>query len=63
MPVITPVDEPIVATDGLLLVHVPPPELVTVLVDPTHTEETPVIAAGSTFTVKVVLDDAPQPVL
>ena len=40
----TPVDEPIVAADGLLLVHVPAPaELVSVVVAPAHSAFAPLI--------------------
>jgi hypothetical protein len=62
-PVTTPLEEPIVATDVLLLLHVPLPELATVIEEPAHTADMPVIAEGSTFTVNVVLDEVPQPVL
>ena len=43
--------ELMVATEGVLLVHETPPELLRVVVDPTHTDVVPVIAAGAGFTV------------
>ena len=46
-PVTKPVSEPIVATATLVLAHVPPAVAsVSVMVDATHTGETPPIAAG-----------------
>jgi hypothetical protein len=53
VPADTPVTMPVVptvATDVLLLLHVPPPEPTSVVVAPTHTELVPVIP-GSGFTV------------
>jgi len=50
--VTNPLVEPMVATDGLLLVHVPPPEeLVQVVVAPTHKLLIPDIAPGGGVTV------------
>jgi len=49
IPVTTPVDALIVAADGLLLIHVPPPPevgLVKVMVEPGHTEPAPTMAPG-----------------
>ena len=55
-PVKIPVDEPMVATAVLLLVHVPPPDvLLNVAVVPGHAVNVPVIAAGNGLTVKVVV--------
>lgn len=46
-PATVPVDEPTVATAGLLLLHEPPPVLLNkVEVDPTHVLVVPVIAGG-----------------
>ena len=54
-PDIVPDAEPIVASVGVLLLQVPPvEELVSVVVEPTHTLFVPPIAAGSGFTVTVV---------
>ncbi len=44
-----------VATDGVLLLQVPPPEPVRVVVKVRHTDEAPVIAVGVAFTVTVVV--------
>lgn len=46
---------PIEASIGLLLVHVPPAELVKVIVLPVQTAEPPVMAEGNAFTTKGVL--------
>jgi hypothetical protein len=55
-PVTIPVDEPMVATDVLLLLHVPPPvALDNVVVAPTQTDNVPVIAAGNEFTVTTLV--------
>ncbi len=62
MPVTVPVEEPMVATAVLLLLHTPPlVALVNVVVKPTHTLIVPPIAAGFGLTVKLVT--AIQPVL
>ena len=56
IPVTTPVVLPTVATDGVLLVHVPPiVVLVTVVVEPIHIGATPKIGAagGTTVTISV----------
>ena len=51
-PASTPLDEPTAATDGALLVHVPPPAAsVSVVVAPTQTRSEPPIGAGPEFTV------------
>ena len=49
-PVTIPVVKPTVATDGLLLLHVPPPTSLSAVVEPTHTFGVPVIA-GTPFDV------------
>ena len=46
---------PIVATLVLLLIHVPPPVLERVVVEPAQTVAVPVIADGNGFTVKTVV--------
>ncbi len=52
MPVTTPVDESIVAFEGLLQIQVPPGVTwLSVVVAPTHTLNVPVIAAVAAFTV------------
>lgn len=52
---IMPDDEPIVATEVLLLVHVPPlVALVSVVVDPVHNTEGPVMPAGLVMTLIVI---------
>jgi len=52
MPVTTPVDEPIVATPVLALLHVPPEgEELNVELLPAHTVKAPVIAEGRLATV------------
>ena len=62
MPVTVPVEDPIVATAVLLLLHTPPlVALVNVVVKPMHTFVVPPIAAGFGLTVKLVT--AIQPVL
>jgi hypothetical protein len=51
-----------VATDGVLLLHVPPVVvLLTVVVSPAHTCSVPVMAAGSGFTVTVAVRIQPVP--
>lgn len=65
VPAVTPVMVPlvlIVATDGVLLLQVPPVVvLLTVVVCPTHTCSVPAIAAGSGFTVTVAVRIHPVP--
>ena len=56
-PVATPVVEPIVATVGVALVHVPPVVASdNVVVAPTHTLSVPVIEAGSELTVTTAVE-------
>jgi len=56
-----PVVEPTLATEILLLSHVPPEVAsLSVVVDPTHTAVVPVIDNGNAFTVTTVV--ARQPV-
>jgi hypothetical protein len=51
-PVTTPLDEPTVASAGLLVLHVPPAlASESVVVEPAQTVVTPVIEAGSGLTV------------
>jgi hypothetical protein len=57
----TPVVEPIIATPGLLLIQVPPPEPVSVPVLPVQRVRLPVIAPGIGFT--VITRVLTQPVL
>jgi hypothetical protein len=65
VPAVTPVTTPpavIVATAGVALLHVPPAvALLKVVVALTHTLVVPVIAAGSGFTVTVVVTAQPVP--
>jgi len=61
IPLTRPVFEPTVASNVLLLVHVPPPELfVSVVVAPTHTVLAPPIVAGEVFTVTLVTAKQPE---
>ena len=60
-PVIIPVERPIVATDVLLLVQVPPPPSVRVVVLPTQALVAPVIAPGAVTMVTVDVDTHPVP--
>jgi hypothetical protein len=54
-PQTTPVEEPILATDGLPLVHKPPPTASLRLLQlPLHTSRLPKIGPGSGLTVMVV---------
>ena len=59
-PVTLPVAEPTFALE-LLLVHVPPPPSVSVIVDPTQTEDGPEIDDGSGSTVIVAVVTHPVP--
>lgn len=59
-PVTRPEDTPIVATAVLPLLHVPPPELVNVIVPPAHTTEGPDIADGNGSTVTTVVIAQPD---
>ena len=61
-PVTIPLDDPIVATAVLPLLHAPPEvPLVNVVVLPMHTESVPPILAGSAYTVTILV--AAQPVV
>jgi hypothetical protein len=55
----TPVDDPIVAITGLLLLHNPPPASVAVTVAEIHTIAGPVIAPGKELTVIVFVAGQP----
>jgi hypothetical protein len=58
-----PVPEPIVATEELLLLHVPPAVAsLKVLVDPAHIVVMPLMAEGVVLTVKVLVAALPHPV-
>ncbi len=60
-PIAVPVENPIVATEGVLLVHTPPVVAsVSVVVKPTHTEVVPAIAAGLGLMVTTTLPCGPQ---
>lgn len=55
-PVTTPVDEPMVATEVLLLLQVPPGVTsARVMVEPAQTAEGPVIVAGNGLTVSTAV--------
>ena len=55
-PVTIPVEEPIVATVGVLLLHVPPVVAsLNVVVEPSQTVNVPVIPAGDGLTVTIVV--------
>jgi hypothetical protein len=58
-PVTIPEEEPIVAIEGLPLLHVPPPVPVKIIVDPTHTLPGPVIAPGMGLTVTTAVVKQP----
>ena len=61
-PVIIPVDEPMVATAGVPLSHVPPPEAsVSVMLAPAHNAGGPEMPAGNWFMVMTLVTE--QPVL
>jgi hypothetical protein len=60
IPVTTPVNEPIVATAVVPLVHVPPPVLlVNVIVEPGHTVPGPTIGPAADITLTVVVTRQP----
>ena len=61
-PVTAPVEEPIVATAGLLLLHIPPPRSVSVSVMPTHRCVLPAMLSGKEVTLTVVLMEHPSKV-
>ena len=59
-PVTTPHVTPIVATEVVLLAHVPPGvQSDSVIVDPAHTLSSPPIAAGPVLTVNVCVAEQP----
>jgi hypothetical protein len=61
-PTTLPLVDPTVATEVLLLVHVPPEvRSVSVLEDPTQTLVVPAMAAGSAFTVTGAVTKPVQP--
>ena len=61
-PTTMPDEEPTVAIDGLLLLHVPPVEtLLSVIDDPTQTGIEPVMDDGNRLTVTVVVVKQPTP--
>lgn len=63
-PVTIPDDDPTVAVNTSLLLHVPPlVASVSVLVSPSHTLSVPPIAAGNAFTETVTVADPVQPAL
>ncbi len=59
-PAVTPVPKPIVATEVLLLLHVPPPTSESAEVDPLQIPKDPEIAAGEGFTVTMVIALQPE---
>jgi hypothetical protein len=65
IPVNTPVAEPIVPLDTSLLLHVPPPELVSVVVVPAQMLVRPEIGegAGLTLTVTAAVEVQPAPLV
>ena len=59
-----PVAAPIVARPALLVDHTPDAVAsANVVVAPTHTVAAPVIAAGTSLTVKVTVASVPQPIV
>ena len=64
LPDTIPVVKPTVASKGMVLLQVPPVDvLLKVMVLPTHTEVDPVVAAGAIFMVTVAYTSGPQPLL
>ena len=62
IPVAIPVDTPIVASGGMLLIHKPPGvRSVRFVVLPTHTVKGPVMLAGTAYTVTTVVAIQPVP--
>lgn len=59
IPVTIPVVKPTIAILRVLLVHVPPPVSLRVSLNPTHTCNEPVIAAGNGSTVIIVVTKHP----
>jgi hypothetical protein len=63
-PETTPVEETTVATDKLLLLHVPPGVVLeSDVVPPIHIDRPPVMVAGRSLIVTVVLVKQPAPVV
>jgi hypothetical protein len=63
-PLTTPVEDTTVATDVLLLLHVPPDAVfVNVVVDPSHTVNVPPMVPGVGVTLTAWVEAVPQPVL
>lgn len=62
-PFTIPVPAPTVATVLLLLLHAPPPVLLSVVALPTQTLDEPAIAVGNGFTVTIVFTWQPVPSL
>jgi len=58
-PVTIPVEEPTVASEGLVLLHIPPPDVDKVVVAPSHTIGVPVIT-GAIFTVSGATAEQPD---
>jgi len=59
--VMAPLAEPTEATDGELLLHVPPPlALVSVVASPIHMADGPEMAAGAGFTVTPTVPVEPE---
>lgn len=63
IPVTSPVEDPIVATDGVPLSHDPPPGSVNVVVAPGQMAAVPAIAPGNGFTVIVCVTWQPPAVV
>jgi hypothetical protein len=63
MPPTIPVVAPTVPTAGVEDCHVPPPELLSVVVSPMQTEGIPVIGAGVGFTVTVIVRKQPDGII
>jgi hypothetical protein len=62
IPVTAPVEEEIFATEGLLLLHVPPlVVLVNVAVAPTQMLAAPIIESGRELTVTIAVAEQPEP--
>lgn len=58
-PVTTPLPAPTEAIDGSLLLHVPPPEPVSVVVKPVHTVVVPPVIEGLELTVTCAVEAQP----
>jgi hypothetical protein len=59
MPQTTPVEEPTVAINVLLLLHVPPPASIRLVEDPAQAVGVPAIGLGNAFTVTIALIEHP----